>query len=132
MNEKKMFETLKAYQPAFHQLRSSSEYDQYCCYDAETPNYVIEFKARRKYFPTTQLEKQKYDKLMKEDREALYCVYSHGYIHIFCLNQLQQQGYDFRWTTRMCPATTDFNNNKKVPKVVGEICWKQAKARIKV
>ena len=35
-------------------------------------------------------------------------------------------GYDFKWTQRLCPETTDFDRKEMVHKDVGELAWKDA------
>ena len=129
ITERNMFDKLQQYHPHFHKMRSTKN-DKYCSYDAHTDKYVIEFKARRKYYPTTQIEKSKYDRLMKENRIPLYVIYSSGKMYVFNLKDLTNNKYNFKWTSKMCPKTTDFFNNKFIKENVGEICWKQAKAVI--
>lgn len=131
VTEKQMFDKLQASYQSFTLMRSTKA-DQFCHYDAHTAQYVIEFKARRKWFPTTQIEKQKYDKLMKEHRDALYVVYSSGKMYIFHLNELTKEGYDFKWCIKKCPATTDFDRTQYIDKEVGEIDWKKAKAIVEM
>ena len=110
---------------------TSTNYDTYKRWDAESKTAIVEIKSRNKYYPTTQLEKMKYDSLIEESKRtgktAYYVVRSPEVgIAIFNLNQLTADGYDFNWRDYKCPATTDFANKKYINKKCGEIQWAKA------
>ena len=115
---------------------------QYSHYDASNKKYIVEYKARRKFFRTTQIEEFKLDKLIdiatKQGRkQVLYVVYDGvDSIHYFNLTNLLAEDYDFKWTTRKCPWTSEFpeqgSNGMMIDKRVGEICWTKAMHKVKV
>ena len=112
--------------------------DKYSTYDASNQKYLVEYKARRKWFDTTQIEEDKLDRLLEEARaqdrkQVLYVVYDGvDSIHYFNITNLCNEEYDFKWTMRKCPATTDFNRNQMIDKSVGEICWTKAMYKMKI
>ena len=110
---------------------------KYSYYDASSKKYVIEYKARRKYYDTTQIELDKYNRLLEEGddsyRQVLYVVFDgEKHMHFFNLTDLDEEGYDYKWTVKKCPATTDFNRREMIDKDVGEICWSKAMHKVKI
>ena len=109
--------------------------DTYSCYDASNGKYLVEYKARRKFYDTTMIEESKLDRLLiqatKEGKRVLYVVYDgQDSIHYFNLTTLCEEDYDFKWTERQCPKTTFFDNNDDISKRVGEICWSKAMHKV--
>ena len=110
---------------------SSTNYDQYKSWDAESKTAIVEIKNRNKYFKTTQIEKMKYDALMAEAKKtgktAYYVVRSPQVgVAIFDLSKLSEEDFDFNWRDYKCPKTTDFSNNQYINKKCGEIQWAKA------
>lgn len=134
MNEKQLHELIIKYAPGLQTLQRT-DYDQYCSYDAFDSKYVMEYKCRRKWYPDgTQLEQPKYDKNTNvEGKQYLYAVYDgKEHIRIWNVSKMADDGYDFRWETKMCPSTTDFDRNEYVPKTVGILGWDDCLWKCKV
>ena len=139
MNEKQMHDTVVKHIHELGLLKRAD--DKFSRYDAEHNQCIVEYKSRRKFYKTTQIEKDKLEANMRiaEDKNKafLYIVFD-GYdkIQVFNISKLVEQDYDFQWGTKWCPATTDFGgqamNGVKIPKDVGEICWSKAMRTIKL
>lgn len=133
MNEKQMHDFVTKHINELGLLRLAE--DKYSRYDAEHNRCIVEYKARRKFWKTTQIEKDKLEanlRIAEEKGKAFLYVVFDGFdkIQVFNINKLVDNGYDFKWDTKWCPATTDFGgqpmNGEKIPKKVGEIAWDQA------
>ena len=133
MNSDQVFKLLTDTHNQLENLKDTKR-DKFCSYDAESDKCIVEIKARRKWYDgSTQIEKQKYDKNIVDGRPFLYAVYDGvGFVHIWNVSKLAEQGYDFNWHIRKCPATTDFSRRQYVDKEVGELRWEDALMKIKV
>ena len=109
---------------------------KYLQFDAYDKNYIVEIKARRKYYKTQIIEFSKYafnsyfSKL--HDREFIYAVSINNDLYIFNITKLEQNNYDFNWEWRKQPSTTDFENNDKIMKYVGYLHLKDSSKKIKL
>lgn len=77
----------------------------------------IEFKCRSKHFDSLLIEKKKYDALISKsvpNKDIPYYINStpEG-VYAFKLEDLNPE-----WQTKQYPATTQFNNRRRVPKEV--------------
>ena len=101
------------------------EGNQYSSYDAYTDEYLLEFKTRYKRYSSTQIEKIKLDRNLieakKQNKKFLYVVKDPTGLYVFSISKLIEDGYDFKWITMKCPATTSFKNRSKIDKVVHNI-----------
>lgn len=69
--------------------------EKYCRYDAigtdlKGQTCVLEFKFRRKYYPTKILETKKYNALLDQNKEMYYCVVDIKGCHIYDLQNLNR------------------------------------------
>ena len=84
--------------------------DQFSTFDFESEQYLIEVKSRRKRYDPWLIEKHKVDSNVlavgDTDKEVLYVTV---------------EEYDFKWTQKNMPKTTDFSNNRWVKKDVGYV-----------
>ena len=97
--------------------------DPYCSYDFECNYYIIEVKARDKYYNEWLIEKLKARnnlKISKEIRKQfLYLSEYQGICYVHNVSKMVDEGYDFKWEKRNLPATTEFNKTKWIEKEVG-------------
>lgn len=134
MNEAKMHKTLKESVEQLANLQRTT-HDKFCSYDAFNNRYTVEYKSRRKFFHgSTQIEKMKFDKNTRIDgKEFLYVVFDGvDKVQVWNVSKLAAADYDFKWRELMCPKTTDFSNNEKIAKMVGELKWTDAIKTIQV
>tara|TARA_R100001244_G_scaffold59445_1_gene50003 strand:+ start:1523 stop:2005 length:483 start_codon:yes stop_codon:yes gene_type:complete len=89
--------------------------DKNLCYDLKgiTPKgrkCVIELKFRKKYYKAKMIEKYKYDRLMKLDKDIvkIYFVSDPGGSYYFWLDKLT----DLKIIEKDCPTTTYWNDDK--------------------
>ena len=127
MNETIMHDLVTKHVPRLDDLKRTTR-DRFCSYDAYNDHVIVEYKSRRKFYEgSTQLELPKYEKNMSDKRQYLYVVFDGvDKIQIWNVTKLDQMGYDFKWTQRLCPETTDFDRKEMVHKDVGELAWKDA------
>ena len=100
--------------------------DEYCTYDAEDSDYVVEVKVRKKWYPDCLIQYDKYDANNREaersGREFLYIVATSTDIYVFNINTLRNKKYKFRWDWKELPKNTDFGeSDNKIVKFVGFI-----------
>ena len=109
---------------------------KYLQFDAYDKNYIVEIKARRKYYETHIIEFSKFafnlyfSKL--HNRKFIYAVSINSDLYIFNITKLEQNNYDFNWEWREQPSTTDFENNDKISKFVGYLHLKDNSKKIKL
>ena len=132
MTEQEIHNIIKKSIDGLQDLKRHS--DRLSSYDAYNDKVIVEYKCRRKYFHTsTQIEKQKFDKNTSKDLPFLYIVFdSRDTIHVWNVSKLKEQDYNFKWQTKRCPQTTDFDQKQYVDKVVGELEWSSAHRTIKL
>ena len=110
--------------------------EKYLQFDAYNKNYIVEIKARRKYYETQIIEFSKFafnlyfSKL--HNRKFIYAVSINSDLYIFNITKLEQNNYDFNWEWREQPSTTDFENNDKISKFVGYLHLKDSSKKIKL
>jgi hypothetical protein len=78
--------------------------DQFSTFDFESEQYLIEVKSRRK----------RYD-------PWLYITEYEGTAYVWNISRMLVEEYDFKWTQKNMPKTTDFSNNRWVKKDVGYV-----------
>ena len=109
---------------------------KYLQFDAYDENYIVEIKARRKYYETQIIEFSKFafnlyfSKLV--NRKFIYAVLINSDVYIFNITKLEQNNYDFNWEYRKQPSTTDFENKNKILKFVGYLYLKDNSKKIKL
>ena len=106
-------------------VKSEGIYDSFDCISQQAGHY-IELKCRHTHYPTLLIEEMKYRKLITQRAERDLIP--------FYINSTPQGIYSFdlmdipepEWVTHLMPATTEFDNKAKVPKVVGYLLLEDA------
>ena len=94
---------------------SDDKFSSYDCYSLKY-KMVIELKCRRTHYDSLFVEKMKYDKLISLGCEVRYVNSTPKGVYSFNVNQI-----DVDWVERVMKKQTDFSNNSKVAKIVGEL-----------
>jgi hypothetical protein len=109
--------------------------DKFSTYDFSNDLYLIEVKCRRKRYDPWMIEKHKVDANCeiadRTGQQLLYVSEYKGTAHVWNIMRLLHEDYDFGWTTKNLPKTTDFSRREWVKKHVGYVYEKDAK-RIKL
>ena len=98
---------------------------EYNRYDAYNNTSIVEIKHRYTFYKNTMIEFDKfsynllYGKLI--DKKFIYAVRMNEYIYVFNITELVKHKYDFRFSMRNMPKTTEFASNGEIKKVVGYI-----------
>ena len=99
--------------------------DVYCTFDGYSEDYVIEFKCRRKHYPTQLIEYKKFksnsDQADESGKEFLYIISTPNGVYVFNVSKLREEDYDFSWEDRKMPSKTDFSGQYHLDKRVGYI-----------
>ena len=105
--------------------------DQFCSCDAEGDNYIVEIKSRDKEYSSWIIEKSKFEKnivkSVEKTKKFIYLTEYNGKIMTWNIHNLVRKNYDFQWTEMPMPETTEFEDTKVVPKVVGFLYEGKAK-----
>ena len=123
MNEGQLFNFIKSnILPDL--IASPVQYSRWDCVSPATNSY-FELKCRRTHYDELILEQKKYDAMMTVGLELnlspLYVGSTPRKIYFFDLINLKPE-----WFEMDLPATTDFERNQKVPKMVTLIHTKEA------
>lgn len=98
---------------------------EYCRYDASNKNYILEIKYMGKFYKGALIEFDKfsynimYSKM--KNKQFIYAARMENKIYIFNVTKLLALNYDFDWTWRDMPLTTNFKSNKRIQKLIGYI-----------
>ena len=94
--------------------------DKFSSYDAECKDYIIEIKNRRKYYKDKLIEANKlfanYNKAQIKEKDFLYLVTDDKGVYVFNISKNIEEIISQDLIPKDCPATTDFNNNRKIIK----------------
>jgi len=94
--------------------------DEFSSYDAECKDYIIEIKNRRKYYKEKLIEANKlfanYNKAQIKEKDFLYLVTDEKGVYVFNISKNIKEIISQDLIPKDCPATTDFNNNRKIIK----------------
>ena len=124
MNEQQLFDHLKTHlYPDL--VKSEGMYDSFDCI-SEKAGHFIELKCRQTHYLDLLVEQIKYRALIEQavSRNLLpfYINSTPLGIYSFDLTDLPEP----EWVTHLMPATTEFDNKAKVPKVVGYLLVEDA------
>ena len=124
MNEQELFNDLKAHlYPDL--VKSEGMYDSFDCI-SEKAGHFIELKCRRTHYSDLLVEQVKYRALIEQAvSRGLLPFYINSTplgIYSFDLTEMAEP----EWVTHLMPATTEFGNKAKVPKVVGYLLVEDA------
>ena len=100
--------------------------DEYCRYDAEDDEYIVEIKVRKKHYQDCLIEYDKFDDNIGTSdnlgKDFLYVVATSEDIYVFNCSKLHKDGFKFKWDWKELPKNTDFGGSEqKVTKFVGYI-----------
>ena len=117
MKEQDLFDFLKA--DLYPDLvKSPGIYDAFDCISEQAGHY-IELKCRYTHYPTLLIEEMKYRKLITQAAERdlipYYINYTPAGIFSFDLMDVPEPV----WVSQQMPATTQFENDNKIDKLVG-------------
>ena len=124
MNEDDLFSYLKNFlYPDL--VRSEGIYDAYDCVSKQAGHY-IELKCRATHYDTLLIEEMKYRKLITQAAERDLIP--------FYINSTPEGLFSFDlmdipepvWFTQQMPATTEFENENKIDKLVGYLPVEEA------
>jgi len=124
MIEAELFEYLK--ENLYPDLvKSEGIYDSFDCISEQAAHY-IELKCRHTHYPTLLIEEMKYRKLITQSAERDLIP--------FYINSTPQGIFSFdlmdipepNWVRHMMPATSEFENQDKVAKLVGYLDLEEA------
>jgi hypothetical protein len=94
--------------------------DKFSSYDAECDEYIVEYKSRRKYYPTKQIECLKlftnFQKAELSHRQFLYVVEDERGLYVFNITRniskiTRQSMQDLK-----LPVNTDFGSSRRITK----------------
>ena len=100
--------------------------DEYCRYDAEDDEYIVEIKVRKKHYQDCLIEYDKFDDNIGTSdnlgKDFLYVVATSEDIYVFNCSKLHKDGFKFKWDWKELPKNTDFGGSEqKITKFVGYI-----------
>ena len=117
MNEQELFNYLKS-EMYPDLVKSEGMYDCFDCISAKAGHF-IELKCRHTHYSDLLIEQIKYRALIdlatQHNLLPFYINSTPLGIYSFDLTELAEP----QWTTRLMPATSEFENRAKVEKVVG-------------
>jgi hypothetical protein len=117
MNEQELFIHLKS-EMYPDLVKSEGMYDTFDCI-SDKAGHFIELKCRQTHYIDLLIEQIKYRALIEQatDRNLLpfYINSTPQGIYSFDLTEIAEP----QWVTHLMPASTEFENKAKVPKVVG-------------
>ena len=97
--------------------------DEFSHYDCDNSSYIIEIKSRDKNYNPWLIEKAKYDSNYKASleltKEFIYLTEYRRKIITWNINDLVNNDYNFGWTLKELPETTEFKANNLILKEVG-------------
>lgn len=105
--------------------------DQFCSCDAQSDNYIVEIKSRETQYRSWVIEKKKFedniDKSVELGKKFIYLTEYNGRILTWNIHNLVLDNYDFQWTEKKMPQTTEFDNTDNITKVIGFLYEGKAK-----
>jgi len=124
LKEQELFDLLKAhYYPDL--TKSEGIFDSFDCISVQAGHY-IELKCRATHYPTLLIEEMKYRKLITQAAERdlvpFYINSTPLGIYSFDLMDVPEPV----WLSHQMPATTEFENDSKIDKLVGYLPIEEA------
>ena len=119
MTEDSLFEFLSRWYGDL--VRASDQYSVWDCY-SESRNTYIELKCRRTHYDELLIEKSKYDRLTTAAGSMIPVYICSTPVGIWGFSLPRTQ---ITWEEREMPASTDFENQRKIIKTVGFLDTRQ-------
>jgi hypothetical protein len=97
--------------------------DQFSPFDFECRKYIIEVKCRSKVWDPWFIEEVKYNtniniaESLKKDFIFLTEVKNVAYL--YNISRMTRNDYDFKWSNKLLPNSTEFNKTAMIEKPVG-------------
>lgn len=129
--KKKENEIATALAAAVPELGKCRPTDEFCPYDVECNLYIIEIKSRDKAYDPWIIERMKAESNLNIAESLkkyfLYLTEYKGTAYVWNVTKLTRQDYDFGWSSRPLPQTTEFEHNEPISKEVGYLYQNLAK-----
>ena len=98
---------------------------EYSRFDAYNDEFIAEIKFREKDYKWPLIEFDKFSNNLIyakiTNKQFIYAVRMEYKIYIFNVTKLYKSNYNFNWTWRDMPITTNFNSDKRIQKLIGYI-----------
>jgi len=124
MNEQELFTHLKS-EMYPDLVKSEGMYDSFDCI-SDKAGHFIELKCRQTHYVDLLIEQMKYRALIEQATERnllpFYINSTPQGIYSFDLTEIAEPA----WVTHLMPASTEFENRAKVPKLVGYLLLEDA------
>ena len=102
-------------------LKLKESFNKYNSFDAYDNNYIVEIKVRDKYYSDKMLEASKlytnYQQAQLSNKYFLYVVKDSRGTWIYNISRDIDKIISSEPQKILCPAQTEFNNNKKIFKI---------------
>jgi len=110
--------------------------DEYCRYDAEDDEYIVEIEVRKNWSEEHLIEYDKFDDNIGTSsnlgKDFLYVVATSEDIYVFNCTKLSKKDFKFKWDWKVMPKNTDFGGSEqKMTKFVGYIPVSEASVHYK-
>ena len=108
--------------------------DQFSPFDFECRKYIIEVKCRSKVWDPWFIEEVKYNtniniaESLKKDFIFLTEVKNVAYL--YNISRMTRNDYDFKWSNKLLPNSTEFNKTAMIEKPVGYLPIRDAQILI--
>jgi hypothetical protein len=97
--------------------------DIYEHYDAENFKNILEIKVRNQDYDKHIIERFKYERNIEHSlvsgRTFFYVSIAYPYLYAWDITYLDKINYNYFWKTKKLNKTKMFDDNSKIPKVVG-------------
>jgi hypothetical protein len=104
--------------------------DQFSPFDFECDKYIIEVKCRSKVWDPWFIEKIKYDSNMEvaqsKEKDFIFLTEVDKTVYLYNISKLTRKDYDFKWTTKLLPNSTEFTKTDKIEKLVSYLYVREA------
>ena len=104
--------------------------DQFSPFDFECDKYLIEVKCRSQAWDPWFIEALKYDTNMeiakRLQKDFIFLTEVNKTVYLYNISKLTRNKYDFKWTTKLVPNSTEFTKQGKSEKPIGYLSAKDA------
>jgi hypothetical protein len=104
--------------------------DQFSPFDFECDRYIIEVKCRSQAWDPWFIEAIKYSSNMEIaknlKKDFIFLTEVNKTVYLYNISKLTRKDYDFKWTTKLLPNSTEFTKQGKSEKPIGYLSAKDA------
>ena len=104
--------------------------DQFSPFDFECDKYIIEVKCRSQAWDPWFIEAIKYNSNMEiaknRKKDFIFLTEVNKTVYLYNISKLTRKDYDFKWTTKLLPNSTEFTKQGKSEKPIGYLAAKDA------